>query len=107
MSLHLLKPYPHDSPSSLAMWCAFTMWGIIHLIIKATRATQTRAQVAKHARQDKQDHFHTICASLPDDCELTFVQMLSNFNDPIADNTNCSNSGVAIAGSASLAAGVG
>ncbi len=49
----------------------------------------------------------TICASLPDDCELTFAQMLSNFDDPIADNTNGSNSGVAIAGSASLAVGVG
>jgi hypothetical protein len=106
MSIHLLKPYPHDSPSSLAMWCAF-MRGFIHLTVKATRATQTRAQVAKHARQDKQDHFHTICASLPDDCKLTFAQMLSNFDDLIADDTNGSNSGVAIAGSASLAAGAG
>ena len=83
------------------------MRGFIHLTVKATRATQTRAQVAKHARQDKQDHFHTICASLPDDCKLTFAQMLSNFDDLIADNTNGSNSGVAIAGSASLAAGAG
>jgi hypothetical protein len=33
--------------------------------------------------------------------------MLSNFDDLIADDTNGSNSGVAIAGSASLAAGAG
>ena len=52
----------------------------MHRRLKVRRATQTRAQVARHARTNK-IIYDTIYASLPDDCKLTFAQMFCNFDD--------------------------